>query len=89
MTEEQILNDFKLHFYENKNKYLTSNYQQLKIHRKKRINKKWLKKYGLKECKRPTSECFEEVSDVIDKLIKIKMLTYFDNFADINNLIIQ
>ncbi len=86
MTEQQILNDFKLHFNDNKDKLLTSNYSQIKIHRKKRINKKWLKIYGVEEYKRPTPECFEEISKVIDKIMEIKLPTYFDCFADIRDL---
>lgn len=86
MTEEQILNDFKQQFYDNKEKYLVSNYRQIKVHRKKRINKKWLKQYGLEEYKRPTPECFEEISKVIDKLMEMKIPAYFDNFADVRDL---
>lgn len=88
MTEEQMLNDFKLHFNDNKNKYLTSNYSQIKIHRKKRINKKWLKRYGVEEYKRVTPECFEEIGKVIDKIMEVKLPTYFDCFAGIRNLTI-
>ncbi|MCE5220211.1 MAG: hypothetical protein LLF98_02790 [Clostridium sp.] len=86
MTEEQIIDNFKLLLNKNKDKYLISFYYQVKTHRKKRINKKWLKRYGVKEYKRASPECFEETSKVIEQLIKIKLPTYFDNFVDVRDL---
>jgi hypothetical protein len=84
--EEQIVNDFRQHFNDNKDKYLVSNYRQIKIHHKKRINKKWLKRYGVEEYKKVTPECFEEISKVIDKIFEIRMPAFFDDFADVRNL---
>lgn len=87
MKKDKTLDDLKLYLTDHKDDFLINCTRQKKTHHKKRINKKWLKRYGLENYQRINSFLlFPIVNKTIDHLMVEKMETYFDDFINIKDI---
>ena len=81
---ERIKNEMELD--ENKITYVTRS-RQNKTHHKKRINKKWLKRYGITYYQVPDPFLtFAIVEKILDKYIPELMVEEFSKYADVKTI---
>lgn len=86
MSFNELVDDFRQEVLDNKDVYIKYKQVQIKRHKKKRINKKWLKRYGTKPVPICTLELFEKIEELVNIGIQEKVDKMFEGFADIRDI---
>jgi hypothetical protein len=82
----KMLDDFRQEFIDNKDVYIKYKQVQVRKHKKKRINKKWLKRYGTRPVPICTLELFEKMEDLMDVGIQERLSGLFEKLVDIKDI---
>jgi len=82
----ELAENFKQEILNNKEVYIKYKQVQVKKHKKKRINKKWLKRYGTKPVPICTVELFEKVEDILNLIMLEKIEKMTDEFIGLERL---
>ena len=81
-----MLDDFRQESIDNKDVYIKYKQVQVRKHKKKRINKKWLKRYGTRPVPVCTVELFEKMEDLMDVGVQERLSGLFEKFVDIKDI---
>lgn len=82
----ELVNNFRQEILDNKDLYIKYKQVQIKRHKKKRINKKWLKRYGTKPVPVTTVELFEKIEEIMNVGIEEKTDKLIDGFVNIRDV---
>ncbi len=86
MNFNELTENFKQEILNNKEVYIKYKQVQVKKHKKKRINKKWLKRYGTKPVPIYTVELFEKIEDILNLIMLEKIEKMTDEFIDLEKI---
>ncbi len=86
MNFNELAENFKQEILNNKEVYIKYKQVQVKKHKKRRINKKWLKRYGTKPVPICTVKLFEKIEDVLNLIMLEKIEKMTDEFIDLEKI---